>query len=308
MSDIPTFPAAFHAEPASVAKALGSRASLSLPKLTSPSPRRRPPRPGNAPRSRSVRPLKPSKLAENAVHVADYIYRYYDPLSGRWPSRDPIEERGGLNLYGFVGNDGVNWLDILGLATEKDGNKINVDSCTVYLYYGHLDDKDVLDWEFNGRCALGGAIGCWPKRNNNITPPKHPSKNPDIPATNRLPNMPGHDNKMFVYDGSNLTHNHDLRKKANNVESSGDWELDPGNNTDVEHSMPHALDEATSDKNIQEILDKLCKGCCNDGIEFVLEIQNKSDIAKGLVNAKSKWAGKSGIKKKFKCGDIVKLP
>jgi hypothetical protein len=97
MSDIPTLPAAFHAEPASVAKAPGGRAFLSLPKLSSTSPRRRPPRPGNAPRSRSVRPLKPSKLAENAVHVADYLYRYYDPLSGRWPSRDPIMRWGQTN-------------------------------------------------------------------------------------------------------------------------------------------------------------------------------------------------------------------
>jgi len=32
-----------------------------------------------------------------------------------WPSRDPIGERGGLNLYGFVGNDGINWFDLLGL-------------------------------------------------------------------------------------------------------------------------------------------------------------------------------------------------
>ena len=31
-----------------------------------------------------------------------------------WPSRDPIGEMGGLNLYGFVGNDGVNQWDILG--------------------------------------------------------------------------------------------------------------------------------------------------------------------------------------------------
>ena len=44
-----------------------------------------------------------------------YGYRYYDPLTGRWPSRDPIEERGGLNLYGFVGNNGVNGMDYLGL-------------------------------------------------------------------------------------------------------------------------------------------------------------------------------------------------
>jgi hypothetical protein len=31
-----------------------------------------------------------------------------------WPSRDPIGERGGLNLYGFVGNDGVDRVDSLG--------------------------------------------------------------------------------------------------------------------------------------------------------------------------------------------------
>jgi RHS repeat-associated protein len=116
MSDILTFPAAFHAEPASVAKAPGGRASLSLPKLTSPSHRPRPPRPGNAPRSRPVRPQKPSKMAENTVYVADYGYRYYDPLTGRWPSRDPIEEEGGMNLYGFVGNDGVSRWDLLGWA------------------------------------------------------------------------------------------------------------------------------------------------------------------------------------------------
>jgi hypothetical protein len=118
MSDIPTFPAAFHAEPASVAKAPGCRAPLSLPKLISPSPRPRPTRPGNAPRSRALRPQKPSKLAENTVHVADYLYRYYDPLTGRWPSRDPIEEKGGLNLYGFVGNDGVGSVDYLGMAND----------------------------------------------------------------------------------------------------------------------------------------------------------------------------------------------
>jgi RHS repeat-associated protein len=42
-----------------------------------------------------------------------------------WPSRDPIGERGGVNLYGFVGNDGVNWWDILGLngAENLEPNK-----------------------------------------------------------------------------------------------------------------------------------------------------------------------------------------
>jgi RHS repeat-associated protein len=55
-------------------------------------------------KSRSLRP-----------RVADYGYRYFDPNTGRWPSRDPIEEEGGVNLYGFVGNDGVDKVDVLGL-------------------------------------------------------------------------------------------------------------------------------------------------------------------------------------------------
>ncbi len=43
-----------------------------------------------------------------------YGFRYYDPETGRWLSRDPIREAGGLILYGFVGNDGVNMWDLLG--------------------------------------------------------------------------------------------------------------------------------------------------------------------------------------------------
>jgi RHS repeat-associated protein len=32
------------------------------------------------------------------------LYRAYDPALGRWINEDPIQERGGVNLYGFVGN------------------------------------------------------------------------------------------------------------------------------------------------------------------------------------------------------------
>jgi RHS repeat-associated protein len=47
-----------------------------------------------------------------------YGYRYYNPSTGRWPSRDPAEEMGGPNLYGFADNDGVNAVDLFGLAIE----------------------------------------------------------------------------------------------------------------------------------------------------------------------------------------------
>jgi RHS repeat-associated protein len=47
-----------------------------------------------------------------------YGYRYFDPLTGRWPSRDPIEERrGGPNLYGMCENNPINLWDLLGLDT-----------------------------------------------------------------------------------------------------------------------------------------------------------------------------------------------
>jgi RHS repeat-associated protein len=78
---------------------------------------------------RPIQCLNHSKLlASRALHhrnskpkttgVTFYTYRYYDPNTGRWLSRDPIQEKGGLNLYGFVGNNAVNRWDVLGLRWE----------------------------------------------------------------------------------------------------------------------------------------------------------------------------------------------
>jgi len=55
-----------------------------------------------------------TKPLDCATGLYYYQYRYYDPLTGRWPSRDPIGEKGGINLYGFVNNDGVDKLDVNG--------------------------------------------------------------------------------------------------------------------------------------------------------------------------------------------------
>jgi RHS repeat-associated protein len=43
-----------------------------------------------------------------------YGFRSYNPSVGRWPNRDPLEEEGGANLYGFVLNSPVNLVDALG--------------------------------------------------------------------------------------------------------------------------------------------------------------------------------------------------
>ncbi len=84
---------------------------------------------------------KPASAAENRVgdffvpapdRVGSFASQVVEPhrekpsppvglASGRacWPSRDPIGERGGYNLYGMVGNDPVNGYDLLGLAGEE---------------------------------------------------------------------------------------------------------------------------------------------------------------------------------------------
>lgn len=43
-----------------------------------------------------------------------YGFRYYDPSTGRWLSRDPLEEQGGQNLYAFVQNCPLCYYDYLG--------------------------------------------------------------------------------------------------------------------------------------------------------------------------------------------------
>lgn len=43
-------------------------------------------------------------------------YRYYSASLGRFINRDPIRENGGLNVYGFAGNNGVGNWDWMGLC------------------------------------------------------------------------------------------------------------------------------------------------------------------------------------------------
>ena len=47
--------------------------------------------------------------------ISFYARRAYLADVGRWLNQDPIQEAGGINLYGFVGNNPVNRVDPLGL-------------------------------------------------------------------------------------------------------------------------------------------------------------------------------------------------
>ncbi|RWA64667.1 RHS repeat-associated core domain-containing protein [Mesorhizobium sp.] len=50
------------------------------------------------------------------------LYRAYDPVVGRWLSRDPLTETGDAkNLYVYVGNTPPNGIDLTGLCTLQIG-------------------------------------------------------------------------------------------------------------------------------------------------------------------------------------------
>jgi uncharacterized protein RhaS with RHS repeats len=51
--------------------------------------------------------------------------RAYDPYSGRWLSRDPKNETGGINLYAYVDDDPTTGIDPLGLlACQLSGSAL----------------------------------------------------------------------------------------------------------------------------------------------------------------------------------------
>ncbi|MBX7206872.1 MAG: RHS repeat-associated core domain-containing protein [Verrucomicrobiaceae bacterium] len=71
-----------------------------------------------------------TKYRDEETGDYDYINRVYGPGDGRWRSKDPIGERGGINLYCAVENDAVNYVDIFGLTKGL---------CRFVVKAGHLD-------------------------------------------------------------------------------------------------------------------------------------------------------------------------
>jgi len=58
----------------------------------------------------------------SALGLAEF--RAYNPAEGRWLSRDPISESGGLNLYAYVFDAPVNAIDFLGLQPSVGDQEI----------------------------------------------------------------------------------------------------------------------------------------------------------------------------------------
>jgi hypothetical protein len=91
---------------------------------------------------------------------------------GRWVNRDPIEERGGVNLYGMVGNDAVNRWDVLGMQvfgvfqSAFDASRFGAEYSQKLTIQAGIASSPQSPWigetEYGGsvcRCAETGEIG-----------------------------------------------------------------------------------------------------------------------------------------------------
>lgn len=59
-----------------------------------------------------------TKYTDSETGLLYYGLRYYSPSVGRWLNRDPIEERGGLNVYTFLNNSSISNTDYLGMWSK----------------------------------------------------------------------------------------------------------------------------------------------------------------------------------------------
>jgi RHS repeat-associated protein len=60
-----------------------------------------------------------TKYVDSESGFLYYGYRYYNPSTGRWLSREPLGELGGANLYAFARNSPIGVIDLLGFLVTS---------------------------------------------------------------------------------------------------------------------------------------------------------------------------------------------
>jgi len=105
--------------------------------------------------------------AESQIYY--YRARYYNPVIGRFISRDPIGIKGGINLYEYVGSSPVNAFDPLGLIIEMHCNRCKNNTngpMSCRLYKDGSPYGDPFPTNQNGTAGKGGI----PSGNYDIQP------------------------------------------------------------------------------------------------------------------------------------------
>ena len=83
-----------------------------------------------------------SEVYDEELGLVYYNYRHYSPALGRFLSRDPIQEQGGLNLYVFCRNDSILIVDRLGGAFYCPGGCNTVDTYAPIVGYRPTPEQE----------------------------------------------------------------------------------------------------------------------------------------------------------------------
>jgi RHS repeat-associated protein len=78
------------------------------------------------------------------VNLYDFRNRMYSPQWGRWLSRDPIEENGGIDLYSYVLNAPVNLLDLWGLCCDQQKADLAQAKENLSLAQNHIQELESI--------------------------------------------------------------------------------------------------------------------------------------------------------------------
>ena len=108
-------------------------------------------------------------IAALMTFVTQAAFAFYNPEIGRWANRDPIGERGGLNLYGFVGNGPL-------ILFDRDGRDYG--SLILGAIGGALTGPLAGEIEREAEdCAMQVNVAVWKKYQ-----PNGPNYNPSDPS------------------------------------------------------------------------------------------------------------------------------
>ena len=99
-----------------------------------------------------------TKYQDDETDLLYYGFRYYNASTGRWPNRDPIEEAGGLNLYGMVGNDPVDSMDYLGLMRPGTPTRFDVTAIPGIMTANGWNNGAALQKRWFSNPAIGSQL------------------------------------------------------------------------------------------------------------------------------------------------------
>jgi len=96
-------------------------------------------------------------LYDSDTGLTRFGFRDYDAETGRWTAKDPILFNGwDSNLYGFVQQDPVNWIDPWGLVQVKPGSGMSPDDPRIARVTRQLEGLQRMLKKFAGACPTEG--------------------------------------------------------------------------------------------------------------------------------------------------------